>query len=243
MITETITTSGAEHSGTVTAELRRGMSTAQALAVFDSLPAVRVEEMFGRWTGSEVPTGSPLDGLLGAYGWHGKRFASAEEVDPLIFEKPGSKKAGAEKPGSKKSGSKKAGAETPGLGKPGSRKPAPGKRVLRRSGPRRRGSLFAVEPAVIPLQLALRLPSLVHHPATAALGRLALPLIRTRRPKARLRMVEYRGVSTATMIYDAQPINDHFRRLDNRTLLGAMDLRGLDSPFFFLLHREPDTLS
>ena len=61
---------------------------------------------------------------------------------------------------------------------------------------------------------------------------------RTGRPAARLRMVEYRGVVTGTMIYDALPINDHFRAVDDDTLLGAMDLRGLPDPFLFVLRRE-----
>ena len=68
---------------------------------------------------------------------------------------------------------------------------------------------------------------------------LFLPLLATRRPQARLRLVDYRGVATATMIYDARPINDHFRLLDEGVLLGAMDLRGVPAPFFFLLRREP----
>ncbi|WP_454197052.1 DUF4334 domain-containing protein [Nocardia sp. Marseille-Q1738] len=34
------------------------------------------------------------------------------------------------------------------------------------------------------------------------------------------------------------PIIDHFRRADEHTLLGAMDLRGMAEPYFFVLHRE-----
>ena len=65
-----------------------------------------------------------------------------------------------------------------------------------------------------------------------------MPLLSTKRPAARLRMVEYRGVVTGTMIYDALPINDHFRAVDEDTLLGAMDFRGMESPFMFVLRRE-----
>ncbi|RSZ63899.1 DUF4334 domain-containing protein [Corynebacterium hylobatis] len=172
----------------LTAELGRGVGLARALEIFDALPAVAVEELSGRWAGTEVPTGSPLDGLLGAYGWYGKRFVSAEEVDPLVFGRP--------------------------------------------------GSLFAVNPALLPVGLAVRFPCLARNPVLAAVARQVLSLLRTRRPGARLRMVDHRGASTATMVYDAQPINDHFRRLDGDTLLGVMDLRGLAEPFFFLLRRE-----
>ncbi|RBY98180.1 DUF4334 domain-containing protein [Blastococcus sp. TF02-8] len=41
--------------------------------------------MTGRWRGSGLPTGSPLDGLLEAYGWYGKEFLDAETVHPLLF--------------------------------------------------------------------------------------------------------------------------------------------------------------
>ena len=66
-----------------------------------------------------------------------------------------------------------------------------------------------------------------------------LPLLITRSPQARLRMVEHRGVATAAMLYDRLPIVDVFRRLDATTLLGLMDARGIPQPFFFLLHRQP----
>jgi len=62
-----------------------GMSRDEALAVFDTCPPVAVDEMTGRWRGSGVPTGSPLDGLLEAYGWYGKEFLDAEAVHPLLF--------------------------------------------------------------------------------------------------------------------------------------------------------------
>ena len=41
--------------------------------------------MIGRWRGSSLPTGSPLDGLLESYGWYGKEFLDAETVHPLLF--------------------------------------------------------------------------------------------------------------------------------------------------------------
>jgi hypothetical protein len=40
------------------------------------------------------------------------------------------------------------------------------------------------------------------------------------------------------MIYDAKPINDVFRRVDDDTVLGLMDYRKWGRPYFFLLHRE-----
>lgn len=64
------------------------------------------------------------------------------------------------------------------------------------------------------------------------------PLLRTAAPKARLRTTRYRGVDTATMVYDQLPINDVFRRIDHETVLGAMDLRGSAAPYFFVLRRD-----
>ena len=40
------------------------------------------------------------------------------------------------------------------------------------------------------------------------------------------------------MSYDQLPINDVFRRLDDATVLGAMDLRGSKAPYFFVLRRD-----
>ena len=44
-------------------------------------------------------------------------------------------------------------------------------------------------------------------------------------------MTEYRGVVSATMIYDSLPIIDIFRKVDDDTVLGAMDLRFTPQPF------------
>jgi hypothetical protein len=80
-------------------------------------------------------------------------------------------------------------------------------------------------------------------PKSAIVGKLFqlfLPLLSTSRSKARLRMTEFRGVSTATMSYDQLPINDVFRKVDENTVLGVMDLKGMTLPFFFVLRREQD---
>lgn len=64
------------------------------------------------------------------------------------------------------------------------------------------------------------------------------PFMKTQKPRARLRMLEYRGKVSATMVYDHKPINDVFRKVDDDTLLGAMDLKGMSRPFFFILKRH-----
>lgn len=171
------------------ASLEMGAPLDDVLSFYDALPPVTMDQMLGSWRGSGVPTGNPFDGLLEHYGWHGKRYDTADEAHPLVFPDP-------------------------------------------------RGGLLSVNPALVPLGLAAR-----HGPRLHAdwMARACVPLralIRTRRPKARLRMTEYRGVVTGTMSYDALPINDIFRQVDKDTMLGLMDMRGLEKPFAFVLRRE-----
>ena len=56
-----------------------------ALARFDALLGVEPEAMIGRWRGTGLPTGHPLDGVLESLGWYGKAFESADRVHPLLF--------------------------------------------------------------------------------------------------------------------------------------------------------------
>lgn len=74
--------------------------------------------------------------------------------------------------------------------------------------------------------------------AAGQVFQLGLPLLATRDSSARLRLTEYRGKESATMIYDSLPINDIFRKVDENTVLGVMDLKGMEQPFFFVLRRE-----
>lgn len=171
------------------AEHSDGAEPDEALAFFDSLPAADLADLTGRWRGSGLPTGSPLDGLLESYGWYGKEFRDEETVHPLLF----SDRSGQPRP---------------------------------------------LDPTLLPVPLIRTVPAAAH----ARLVRLAFaavrPLLYTRAPQARLRMIEHRGVLTAAMVYDRQPIIDAFRRVGPDTLLGAMDLRGLPSPFLFVLRRD-----
>ncbi|NBE83433.1 DUF4334 domain-containing protein [Micromonospora rubida] len=55
--------------------------------------------------------------------------------------------------------------------------------------------------------------------------------------EASLWTVEFRGESTATMVYDGQPIFDHFKRVDENTLMGIMNGKhfSVHGPFFYFL--------
>lgn len=64
------------------------------------------------------------------------------------------------------------------------------------------------------------------------------PALRTKSAKARLRTTRYRGIDSATMIYDNLPINDVFRKVSDDAVIGAMDYRGATRPYFFVLQRN-----
>lgn len=170
------------------AALEPACSPEAAIALFDKLPAVRAEDILGRWKGRELATGHPMDGRLVASRWYGKQFDSTENVHPLLFQTPS-------------------------------------------------GELFAGNPSKMPLNLADKISPDVVSKMGKFIG-LAKPLISTKKYTARLRNIEHRGVVTAAMVYDALPIIDMFRQVDDNTLLGVMDLRWSDKPYFFILERD-----
>ncbi|MER7055523.1 DUF4334 domain-containing protein [Streptomyces sp. NPDC000351] len=53
--------------------------------------------------------------------------------------------------------------------------------------------------------------------------------------EASLWTVEFRGEPTATMVYDGRPVLDHFKRVDDTTLMGIMNAKGVpaDGPFYY----------
>ena len=165
-----------------------GGTTADLLALFDSLPPVSTEAIRGWWRGSGVPSDHPMDGLLERFGWWGKAFNGPDDVHPLLCEGRG-------------------------------------------------GEVFALNPALVPINLVTRHIGLFNTPLAGAAFAMVGRAAATRRPAARLRMTEFRGVVTATMIYDSLPIQDAFRAATSDALLGVMDLRGMARPFFFALRR------
>lgn len=61
--------------------------------------------------------------------------------------------------------------------------------------------------------------------------------------EASLWTVEFRGEPTATMVYDGRPVFDHFKRVDDATLMGIMNAKGVpaEGPFYyFYLERALD---
>ena len=165
-------------------------SAALATALFDALEPVDAGFMLGSWRGEGFPSQHPLDGVLEAYHWHGKRFDSAGTVHPLVFCQPG-------------------------------------------------GATVCVNP--LWLAPALKLLGRIRLPRTAAMVWLfqrLLPLLRTSRPRATLRMHDWHGKCSAAMVYDQLPVQDVFRKVDDNLVLGLMDYQGMDAPYFFVLRRE-----
>ena len=95
-----------------------------------------------------------------------------------------------------------------------------------------------IDPRLAPLGLLRTAPWLARTPPARAAFAVVRPLLATRRPQARVREVEHRGVVTAALVYDRLPVLDAFRRVSEDTLLGVMDLRGLAEPFPFVLRRD-----
>ncbi|TIC88824.1 DUF4334 domain-containing protein [Nocardioides sp. GY 10113] len=99
------------------------------------------------------------------------------------------------------------------------------------------GRIVSVDPRWAPMGVAGRVPTGAVARARFTIDLLA-PVLRTRKPRARLREVRHRGVVTTAMVYDHLPIIDTFRRVDADTLLGVMDLRTHPAPYFFVLARD-----
>ncbi len=101
----------------------------------------------------------------------------------------------------------------------------------------RSGAPVAIEPAWLPVDIALRLPGFSRSAPVRAAFRALRPLLRARGPAARLETRHFRGRTSAAMVYDRLPITDHFRRIDADRVLGLMELRRSPQPFFFFLYR------
>lgn len=97
--------------------------------------------------------------------------------------------------------------------------------------------LIAVDPAWIPLRFGLRFHKLGRTRAARNLFSYMLRRLRAKGPVASLKAMPFQGLTSAAMIYDKQPIVDHFRRMDDGGVMGAMIMEGDDRVYFFELER------
>lgn len=98
------------------------------------------------------------------------------------------------------------------------------------------GEVFKIAPNPQMMKLALGLP-IPENGVVKSASMLLTSLFKTEVSQARLRMMEHRGKLSATMIYDHLPIYDIFRKVDEHTVLGLMDYKEIQQPFFFGLKR------
>jgi hypothetical protein len=113
--------------------------------------------------------------------------------------------------------------------------------LLFRAGPHR---LVPIDPARISLRLALRFHRVGKTRAAKNLFSYLQRGLRAKGPVASLKTMSFHGVTSVAMIYDGQPIVDHFRRLDRQRIMGAMVIEGDERTYFFELEQvEPPSAS
>jgi hypothetical protein len=97
--------------------------------------------------------------------------------------------------------------------------------------------LIPIDPARIPLRLAFRFHKVGRTLIARILFSCLVRGLRAKGPVASLKTMSFHGVASAAIIYDDQPIIDHFRRMDDRRIMGAMTIDGDDRIYFFELDR------
>lgn len=100
-----------------------------------------------------------------------------------------------------------------------------------------KGKLVAIDPRWIPIGMALRSHKLGRAGVARSLSSYLLFQFRARGPVASLVTMMFGGVESAAMVYDEQPIVDHFRRIDKERIMGAMTINGDERIYFFELER------
>ena len=101
--------------------------------------------------------------------------------------------------------------------------------------------LIPIDPARIPLRLALRFHKIGRMRAAKNLFSYLQRGFRAKGPVASLKTMSFQGVASAAMVYDDQPIVDHFRKIDERRIMGAMTIQADDQIYFFELERVAET--
>jgi hypothetical protein len=97
--------------------------------------------------------------------------------------------------------------------------------------------LIAIDPKWIPLNLALRFHGIGRTGFARNLFSYLQRRLRAKGPVASLKPIVFGGVESAAMVYDDQPIVDHFRRIDEHKIMGAMTISGDARIYFFELER------
>ncbi|SEN81113.1 protein of unknown function [Terribacillus saccharophilus] len=99
--------------------------------------------------------------------------------------------------------------------------------------------LYTISPNWIPFNFLLQSVQNIPNKILSSSMTILRPILKTNKSAARLRKVNHRGKVTSAMIYDNKGIIDVFRKIDENTLLGIMDIKEQlpDKAFFFILRK------
>jgi hypothetical protein len=97
--------------------------------------------------------------------------------------------------------------------------------------------LVPLNPAYVPLRLALRLSGFGRSRAARNLFSHLKLRFRAEDTVASLKTLSFQGALSAAMVYDKQPIVDHFRKIDADHLMGVMTVEEDDRLYFFELSK------
>ncbi|MFJ7754512.1 DUF4334 domain-containing protein [Peribacillus muralis] len=101
---------------------------------------------------------------------------------------------------------------------------------------KKNGELFSGNPGLMPLNISYgKIPEKF---ITIVMG-IFRPILKTKKSRARLRQILYRGKISAAMVYDQKGIIDVFRKVDDVTVLGVMDMKNQfpGQSYFFVLKK------
>lgn len=101
----------------------------------------------------------------------------------------------------------------------------------------RSGRLVSIEPSCFPIGLAIRAAPFARTSLARYLSGYLQKVVRARGSAASLRLETFEDVTTAAMVYDAQPVVDYFRRLNDDEVAGMMCVRDDARRYFFKLTR------
>lgn len=99
--------------------------------------------------------------------------------------------------------------------------------------------LYTISPNLLPFNFLLQNSQNIPKKILSSSMTILRPILKTNKSAARLRKVNHRGKVTSAMIYDNKGIIDVFRKIDENTLLGIMDIKEQfpDESFFFILRK------
>lgn len=99
-------------------------------------------------------------------------------------------------------------------------------------------AVLPLDPKFMLVHVALRWPALARSAPVRVAFAAGRQLLRSDRSTARLQTVDFPGKRSAAMLCDEQPIVDYFRKIDGAHVLGLMEMRGMERPYFFFLTRD-----